>query len=53
MFKIDEKPTLIGVVKGRSYYEHPEYGDESGLIIKVPGGWEFSDFWDLPHPDEV
>lgn len=53
MFKLDEKPTLIGVVKGRSYYEHPEYGDEEELIIKVPGGWEFSGFWDLPHPDEV
>lgn len=52
MFKLDEKPAKIGTVKGRTYYEHPEYGDECELIIKVPGGWELSGFWELPHPDE-
>lgn len=53
MFKLDQKPTKIGTVKGRTYYEHPELGDECELIIKVAGGWEFSDFWQLPDEEEV
>ena len=53
MFKLDQKPTKIGTVKGRTYYEHPELGDECELIIKVTGGWEFSDFWQLPNEEEV
>lgn len=53
MFKLDQKPTKIGTVKGRGYYEHPVYGDEEELIVKVPGGWELSGFWELPDTEEV
>ena len=42
-------PTLIGVVAGHSFYEHPTRGDESPLIVICPDGRKkLSDHWELP-----
>lgn len=49
-----KQPTLIGVVAGISFYEHPFYGDESPLIcITRNGKVKKTDFWELPTIDEV
>ena len=42
-------PTLIGIVAGSYYYEHPTLGDESRLIVISPDGKKsISEFWELP-----
>ena len=49
-----KNPTLIGVVAEFSFYEHPTYGDEAGLIAvttdpdtKEKYAWQ-TDLFDLP-----
>jgi hypothetical protein len=42
-------PTLVGVVAGHAFYEHPTRGDESPLIVIGPDGRkELSEHWELP-----
>ena len=46
-------PTLIGVVSGIRFYEHPIYGDEAGLIA-VQDGVAYQTCWfDLPDWNEL
>jgi hypothetical protein len=47
------KPTLIGLVNGVKFYEHPTLGDEAPLISVVDGQWVQSIFWELPDPFEL
>ena len=47
-------PTLIGIVAGHYFYEHPTMGDESPLIVITPDGKKrTSDFWELPTVEEL
>lgn len=46
-------PTLIGIVNGVRFYEHPIYGDESTLIASKGDMFGISDFWELPDITEV
>jgi len=48
-----DRPTLIGVVNGISFFEDPELGDEGPLLVKYKGEYVESCFWDLPGWDEV
>lgn len=49
-----KKPTLIGVVLGVRFYEHPTLGDEAPLVaICEDGKKRRTDFWDVPDFDEV
>lgn len=49
-----KEPTLIGVVQGHAFYEHPTRGDESPLIaITHNGKLKRTDFWDLPTREET
>lgn len=42
-------PTLVGVVAGIRFYEHPTRGDESPLIADAgPEGFGLTDHWELP-----
>jgi hypothetical protein len=48
------KPTLIGIVAGNYFYEHPTYGDESPLVmissegnVRLSDHYELPDIWDL------
>ena len=49
--------TLIGVVAGRTFYEHPRLGDEAPLQILVSEDGnvrlEETPWWDLPDREEV
>ena len=51
--------TLIGVVAGRTFYEHPLLGDEAPLQILVSledgNGFRLEEtpWWDLPDREEV
>lgn len=42
-------PTYIGMIEGWPAYEHPVFGDESPLIVKVNGRWCKTDQWE-PSP---
>lgn len=49
-----QKPTLIGIVGGQSFYEHPIYGDESTLVCITSAGFKINtDFWELPTAEEA
>jgi len=51
---LSNNPTLIGVVAGVRFYEHPFYGDEMTLVMITPRGRKItSTFWELPSFDEV
>ena len=47
-------PTLIGIVAGIKFYEHPMKGDESPLIaLMVDGSCGLTDYWELPSHWEL
>jgi hypothetical protein len=47
-------PTMIGVVAGHWFFEHPTMGDESPLVVITPDGKKrLSDFWELPSVEEL
>jgi hypothetical protein len=51
---IAKNPTLIGVVLGYRFYEHPTYGDEHCLMMITPEGKVKSSGWhDVPTLDEL
>lgn len=51
---LDRNPTLIGVVNGHKFYEHPELGDESDLIVITPDGRKMhSGFFEVPALEEL
>jgi len=49
------RPTLIGVVAGVQFYEHPLYGDDVGLVAydRRTGALGLTDFHDVPAPHEL
>lgn len=47
------KPTqLIGVVAGHWLYEHPEFGDEVPMLVKLDGAWVETEFYELPDVED-
>ena len=51
-----KNPTLIGVVGALTFYEHPTYGDEIGLIAVsniVENLAIQTDYYDLPTLEEL
>lgn len=48
-------PTLVGVVAGIRFYEHPRRGDEVPLIAyhKPSGLMGLSVFWEVPALEEI
>lgn len=46
---LGDNPTLIGVVAGIKFYEHPKKGDESPLIADTGTEIGLTDFWELPE----
>lgn len=50
-----DKPTLIGVSLGWRFYEHPKYGDETGLVAyrKATNELYLTDFYDVPTLEEL
>jgi len=42
------KPTLMGVVIGIKFYEHPVFGDEVPLIADTDKQFGLSEFWEIP-----
>ena len=50
---LSHNPTLIGVVDGDSFYEHPVYGDmEPLVVITKDGKKKHSCFYELPTREE-
>lgn len=50
---MSHNPTLIGIVAGVRFYEHPIQGDESPLIADTGTEIGLTDFWELPTLDEM
>jgi len=46
-------PTLIGVVNGIRFYEHPTCGDEVPLVAVSDDFCGLTDFWDLPEFEDL
>lgn len=45
-----KQPTFIGTVSGYDFYEHPEMGDESPLLVVTPDGKVHKTYeWELPE----
>jgi hypothetical protein len=43
------KPTMIGVVGGITFWEHPTRGDECPMLATLEDGtMGMTDFWELP-----
>lgn len=52
--RLVDTATLIGVVAGVPFYEHPTLGDESPLLyIDLDGKAKRSDFWELPALEDI
>lgn len=47
------KPTLIGIVAGVHFYEHPAYGDEAPLVAIAGGKLRRTDCWELPEVEDA
>lgn len=51
---MNKKPTLIGVMLGHKFYEHPTMGDEAPLYVITPEGKIKRSFhWEMPSHLEV
>lgn len=51
---LSRNPTLIGIVAGIRFYEHPTYGDESPLVAILPDGRKkLSPYWECPDACEL
>lgn len=48
-----DNPTLVGVVGGIKFYEHPKFGDESPLIADTGDQFGLTDFWELPSLSDL
>lgn len=49
-----KSPALIANVLGYRFFEHPELGDESPLVVITPDGKKKrSPFWEAPDMHEV
>lgn len=46
-------PTLVGVVAGIRFYEHPLRGDEAPLVADTGTEFGLTDFWDLPTLEDL
>ncbi len=46
---LKHNPTLIGVVNGIKFFEHPVHGDEVGLIAITETEAFQTDWYDLPE----
>lgn len=50
-----DSPTLVGVVGGVQFYEHPKFGDDYPLIAydRKTKEMVLSTFWELPALNEL
>ena len=52
--RLAKEATLVGMVCGVPFYEHPTLGDEAPLLyITKQGKAKVSDFWEMPSYDEL
>jgi hypothetical protein len=48
-----QNPTVLGVVGGRTYYEHPTLGDEAPMYYIEDGKLRRSEHWDMDGASEA